>query len=60
MNQQIDMAFVDALERQKAKEQPEQERPRVSIEELNRPICDKVGHKVLDGTKRCIYCGSPA
>ena len=55
---QIDMAFIDKLERDKAK-QREQEapRPQLEIDDRTRPLCDRVGHHWEIGNPMCVFCG---
>jgi hypothetical protein len=56
---QIDMAFVDALEREKARKQREEEqRPQPQLDDRTLPLCSKVGHHFEIGPdmRRCIFC----
>jgi hypothetical protein len=54
---QIDMAFVDALERDKRAQKQEEQRPQPQIDDHTRPFCDKVGHQFEVGNRMCIFCG---
>lgn len=58
---QIDMAFIDKLERDKKAEQQkrEEQRPQIQIDNWTRPICEKVGHHFEIGPdmRRCVFCG---
>ena len=55
---QIDMAFVNALEREKAQKR-EQERPRLPLEIDNwtLPLCRWIGCRAGLGSKLCLFCG---